>query len=72
MKGGLIPGLTGVSETYSPDELAAKIRQGSRPAGGAVAMPAWGEKLGDSEVRAVAAYLLTLRGGGPEARGEQW
>lgn len=70
VKDGLIPGLTGVSETYSPDELAAKIRQGSRPAGGAIAMPAWGEKLGDAEIRAVAAYLLTLGAGKP--KGEAW
>lgn len=60
VKGGLIPALTGVAEAYSVDELAAKIRQGSRPAGGAVVMPAWGGKLDDSEIRAVAGYLLTL------------
>lgn len=70
VKDGLVPALTGVAETYSLDELAAKIRQGSRPAGGAVAMPAWGEKLNDSEIRAVAVYLLTLGAGKP--KGEEW
>ncbi|TBR21061.1 c-type cytochrome [bacterium] len=68
-KGGLIPALTSVAETYTPDELAEKVRRGSRLEA-ASSMPAWGEKLDDSEVRAVAAYLLTLGAGKP--RGEQW
>lgn len=76
-KGGVIPAVTGLSETYSPAELVEKIRRGSRPEaadpggpGPASVMPAWGEKLGASELEAVAAYLLTLGAGSP--KGEQW
>lgn len=76
-KGGRIPALTGVAETYSPAELEEKVRRGSRPeatdpAGPepAAAMPAWGRLLGDAEIRAVSAYLLTLGEG--RATGEPW
>lgn len=76
-KGGRIPALRGLTETYSPDELAARIRNGSRPEAAdpagpepAALMPAWGEKLGDAEIRAVAAYLLTL--GGEKPKEGEW
>jgi mono/diheme cytochrome c family protein len=65
--GGLIPKLDGVSETYTKPELIAKIRKGVKPIKTdpkgpepLIAMPAWGEKLDDSELDAVAAYLMTL------------
>ena len=76
-KGGRIPGLEKVSETFSEAELVDKVRRGSRPekadpAGPepAVVMPAWGSVLDEAEIRAVAAYLLTLGGG--QAKGESW
>lgn len=76
-KGGVIPALTGVAETYSPAELVEKIRRGSRPQaaepGGpepASVMPAWGEKLSDAELEAAAAYLRSLGAGRP--KGEEW
>lgn len=69
VKGGLIPKLNGVYETYTKPELVAKIKKGVRnpekadPKGPEplVWMPAWGEKLDDSELDAVAAYLMSLR-----------
>ena len=75
VKGGLIPKLDGVYETYTKPELVAKIRKGvpapekADPKGPAplVWMPAWGEKLDDAELDAVASYLLTLR----PAKGEK-
>lgn len=75
-KGGRIPALAGVSETFSAGELVEKIRRGSRPekadpAGPepAVVMPAWGSALDESELAAVAEYLLSLGGA---KKGEQW
>ncbi|MBI3289058.1 MAG: c-type cytochrome [Elusimicrobia bacterium] len=67
-KGGRIPALNTVSEGYSKAELIAKVRKGvaqplkADPSGPAplVRMPAWGEKLSDAELDAVASYLLTL------------
>lgn len=74
-KGGVIPALTGVRETFSEAELVEKIRRGSRPQGEggsepASAMPAWGERLGADELSALAGYLLSLGPG--TARGEEW
>lgn len=67
-RGGLIPALNNVSDGYSKAELIAKVRKGvpspekADPAGSAplVGMPAWGGKLDDAELDAVASYLLTL------------
>jgi mono/diheme cytochrome c family protein len=68
VKGGLIPALVKVSEGYNKAELVKKIRLGvpaperADPKGPAplVAMPAWGQKLDDAELDAVASYLLSL------------
>ncbi|MBI3298467.1 MAG: cytochrome c [Elusimicrobia bacterium] len=74
--GDAIPALAKVAETFSPAELAAKIRRGSVPAAKdpavsapLVRMPAWGEKLADDEISAVAAYLLSL---GADQPREEW
>ncbi|TPW21464.1 MAG: hypothetical protein FD126_669, partial [Elusimicrobia bacterium] len=75
-KGGRIPALAGVAETFSAAELVEKVRLGSRPekadpAGPepAVVMPAWGATLDEAELAAVAEYLLGLGGA---KKGEQW
>lgn len=75
-KGGRVPALAGVSETFSAGELVEKVRRGSRPekadpAGPepAVVMPAWDGTLDESELAAVAEYLLGLGGA---KKGEQW
>lgn len=74
VKGGLIPKLDGVFETYTKAELVAKIKKGvlspekADPKGDAplVWMPSWGEKLDDGEIDAVASYLMSLRPGKAE------
>ena len=68
-KGGVVPSLNKVYETYTKSELIAKIKRGvpnpqkADPAGPApmLRMPAWGEKLDASELDSVATYLMTLR-----------
>lgn len=78
VKGGRIPALLKVSEGYNKAELVEKIRRGvprpekADPAAPAplVAMPAWGELLDDSELDAVASYLLSLTPAG--ASGDGW
>lgn len=68
VKGGLIPKLEGVKETFSKAELIAKIKLGvpqsekADPKGPKphIRMPTWSEKLDDGELDAVASYLLTL------------
>lgn len=68
VKGGLIPKLNGVQETYTRVELVAKIKKGvpmsekADPKGPdpLIRMPAWSETLDDAEIEAVAAYLMTL------------
>lgn len=69
VKGGLIPALNKVYDAYTKPELVAKIKKGVRnpqkedPKGAEplIWMPAWGEKLDDAELDAVASYLMTLR-----------
>ena len=68
--GGAIPALDKAAETYKAEELVEKIRRGVRPvkddprgAEPLVSMPAWGERLKDDELQAVAAYLLSLGAG---------
>ena len=69
VKGGLIPALNKVYDTYTKNELIAKIKKGVRAPQKADAkgpdplvwMPAWGETLNEAELDAVAAYLMTLR-----------
>lgn len=75
--GGKIPALDRVFETYTQDELKAKIRVGVKPAKAdpqgsepLVFMPAWGEVLKDAEIEAVAAYLFALGSG--SAKGSDW
>jgi len=75
--GGVIPALRGLSQTYTREELIAKIKRGSRPekldpAGpDPVAMPAWGQVLLDDEAAQVADYLLSL-GPQPDAAKADW
>lgn len=76
VEGGVIPPLPKLVATYTMAELRDKISRGSRPvkkdsAGPEplVAMPAWGEVLKDSEIEAVAAYLMTLAEG---EKSEEW
>lgn len=75
--GGAIPALRGLAQTYTREELIAKIKRGSRPdkldAAGPepVAMPAWGQVLLDDEVAQVADYLLSL-GPAPGAAKADW
>lgn len=66
--GGRIPALKSVSRSFTKEELIRKIKNGSIPAkanpqGPAplLGMPAWGQVLNDSEIRAVADYLLSLK-----------
>lgn len=68
VKGGQIPALLKVSEGYNKAELIKKIRVGvpspmKADANGPeplVTMPGWGAVLDDSELDAVASYLLSL------------
>ena len=74
VKGGLIPKLNVVFETYTKPEVIAKIKKGvphpqkadAKGAEPLVWMPSWGEKLDDAELDAVASYLMTLRPGAAE------
>jgi len=66
--GAKIPALNNVAETFTKKELVEKIRRGvpaplkADPKGPdpLVGMPAWGSLLDDSELDAVAAYLLAI------------
>lgn len=67
VKGGEIPGLLKVAEGYSKAELVDRIRRGvvpekADPSGPEplIVMPAWGSVLDESELDAVASYLLSL------------
>lgn len=46
----------------APTNIYTTIREGGRPGKG---MKAWGKELGATELRQVAAYVLTLRGTNP-------
>lgn len=66
--GNRIPTLKLVADGYSKEELAAKIKNGSRPlkddpagADPLIQMPAWGEVLKDDEIGALADYLISLK-----------
>lgn len=75
VKGGLIPKLNTVYETYTKPELIVKVKKGvphpekADPKGAEplVWMPTWSEKLSDDEVGAVVDYLMTLRPGKGES-----
>ncbi|MEK7656532.1 MAG: cytochrome c [Elusimicrobiota bacterium] len=75
--GGKIPALTKVAEGFSKEELLDKLRQGvpqsakADPAGAdpLLNMPAWGEKLKDDELGALADYLISLQ---PKTSGGEW
>jgi mono/diheme cytochrome c family protein len=66
--GGKIPALANLMSTYTKPELVSKIKRGVAqsqrldPKGPAplIRMPAWGDVLDDSELDAVASYLLSL------------
>lgn len=66
--GGLIPTLTNVSDGYTREELAAKIKKGVVPvpvdsslAAPLIEMPPWGAVLSDDEIKAVIEYLFSLK-----------
>ncbi|MBI4061831.1 MAG: cytochrome c [Elusimicrobia bacterium] len=70
-RGGMIPRLGPLLATYRKDELVSKLKRGAvadaedgRVA--AVDMPAWGGVLSDTELGALADYLLTLAEKDPE------
>jgi cytochrome c oxidase cbb3-type subunit 3 len=72
--GGLIgPNLTDDAWLHggAPEKIYATIREGYLPKG----MPAWGPQLGEERVRAVSAYVLTLKNtnvaGGKPPQGEK-
>lgn len=76
VKGGKIPALDGVSQTYTKDELLKKIARGVKPekadpAGPEplVFMPPWGEALKPDDIAAVADYLLSLKSATPSDAG---
>jgi cytochrome c oxidase cbb3-type subunit 3 len=54
----------------APEQIYATVRDGFLPKG----MPAWGGQLGEARVRAVAAYVITLKNtnvaGGKAPQGE--
>ena len=65
--GGEIPSLRGVRDRYNAEELVEKIRLGSIPGAAnphkpapMVRMPVWGKVLLPAEMKALAAYLVTL------------
>jgi mono/diheme cytochrome c family protein len=75
--GSRIPGLAHVSEGFTREELIAKIRRGSKPEKEdprgpepLVSMPAWQGAIKDSEIEAVADYLLSL--GPPSGSNGEW
>jgi len=78
--GGEIPKISTVKDTYSRDELIARIAKGVRhsvkadPAGPdpLLYMPRWEAKLKQEEIEAVAAYLLSLDDHGVEEKAEEW
>ncbi len=77
VRGGVVPAVDRVAETFTLEELVKKIAGGAHPqksdpagADPLAAMPAWGETLDDAELRAVAAYLMTLGGG--KAKADVW
>lgn len=69
VKGGKIPAISGVAQTYSKAELITKISNGvpapqkDDPKGPdpLVWMPSWKEVLSPADIDAVATYLLTLK-----------
>jgi mono/diheme cytochrome c family protein len=73
--GGEINGLTKVSETYTPAELAEKIRTGvptvekADPTGPEppLHMPAYRDLIAGQELQDLVAYLLSLGAGKPKS-----
>lgn len=75
--GGLIPSLINVSDGYSKEELAEKIRKGvpqsasedpNSPAP-MIHMPAWSQVMKDDEIESLVEYLYSLK---PKGSGESW
>ena len=70
-RGGWIPALGPLMGTYKKDELVSKLKRGAKadPEPGMTAevdMPGWNGVLSDSELDALADYLLTLAKPGPK------
>ena len=70
-RGGLIPALPPLLATYKKEELISKLKRGAKadaePGRTAeVDMPGWDGALSDSELDALAEYLLTLGKPGPK------
>ncbi len=74
--GGKIPALTLVADGYSKDELKTKIKNGvpkpdkedPRGPDPMIHMPSWGQVLQDSEIDALADYLISLKPKGPASK----
>jgi mono/diheme cytochrome c family protein len=74
--GGLVPALARTASTFTKEELMTKIRKGARPQKAdpnapapLIEMPAWGQKLDEAELSALADYLLSLTPAGPADAG---
>lgn len=59
-----VPVLAKTASTYTKDELIHKMRMGVKT-GKELDMPAWGAKLSDAQLAALADYLLTFKPTGP-------
>ena len=60
-----VPQLARTASTYTRDELIHKIRDGVKT-GKELDMPAWGAKLTEDQLAALADYLLTLKDTAPD------
>lgn len=70
-RGGWIPALPPLLATYKKDELLTKLKRGAKADSepgqtASVDMPGWTGVLNDSELDALADYLLTLGKPGPK------
>jgi len=80
VKGGRIPALDKVSETFTKAELIVKIKNGvAAPAKDdangpdpLVFMPKWGDVLDAGDIDDVASYLLTLKSAAPKDEKSDW
>ena len=78
--GGKVNGLLHVSETYTPAELAEKIRSGVPTVGKGdptgpdppLHMPPYRDLIAGQELRDLVAYLMSLRPPTGEAKSSSW
>jgi cytochrome c1 len=78
--GGQVNGLLHVSESYTPAELAEKIRTGVPTVGKAdptgpdppLHMPPYRDLIAGQEMRDLVAYLMSLRPAPGEAKSSGW